>query len=53
MTKDQRQNIELGDVTVHNVGLLRKLNTVVFPVTYQDKFYNDVVKLGEFAKLGM
>ena len=31
--------IDLGDVTPHNIKLLRKVNTVVFPVSYHDKFY--------------
>ncbi|RWS04208.1 putative N-acetyltransferase san-like protein [Dinothrombium tinctorium] len=43
--------IELGDVTPHNIKLLRKLNQVVFPVTYNDKFYKDVLEAGELAKL--
>lgn len=42
---------ELGDVTQHNINLLKRLNQVVFPVTYNDKFYQDVVKAGELAKL--
>ena len=37
--------IDLGDVTPHNIKLLRKVNTVVFPVSYHDKFYK--VKFGE------
>ena len=28
------------------------LNQVVFPVTYNDKFYKDVLDVGELAKLG-
>ena len=31
--------IDLGDVTPHNIKLLKKVNTVVFPVSYHDKFY--------------
>jgi len=41
----------LGDVTPHNIKLLRKVNTVVFPVSYHDKFYKDVLEAGELAKL--
>lgn len=48
-----RSNIELGDVTPHNLKQLRKLNQVVFPVIYNDKFYRDVLEAGELAKLGM
>ena len=32
-----RRDTELGDVTPHNIRQLRTLNTVVFPVTYNDK----------------
>ena len=39
--------IDLGDVTPHNIKLLRKVNTVVFPVSYHDKFY----KVFVFVKL--
>ena len=46
-----RASIELGDVTPHNIKQLKKLNTVVFPVSYNDKFYIDVLEAGELAKL--
>ncbi|CAG9101061.1 hypothetical protein JYU34_013459 [Plutella xylostella] len=46
-----RPKIELGDVTQHNIKQLKKLNTVVFPVSYNDKFYKDVLEAGEMAKL--
>ncbi|EDW47404.1 GM21284 [Drosophila sechellia] len=46
-----RSSIELGDVTPHNIKQLKKLNTVVFPVSYNDKFYVDVLEAGELAKL--
>lgn len=44
--------IELGDVTPHNIKLLRRLNQVIFPVSYNDKFYKDVLESGPLAKLG-
>ena len=43
---------ELGDITVHNIKQLKRLNQVVFPVVYNDKFYKDVLDVGELAKLG-
>lgn len=55
----QKQNkkrmgvIELGDVTVHNLKQLKKLNQIVFPVSYNDKFYKDILDVGQLAKLGM
>lgn len=48
-----RGRIELGDITQHNIKQLKRLNQVVFPVTYNDKFYKDVLEVGELAKLGM
>ena len=47
-----RGRTELGDVTQHNLKQLKKLNQVVFPVSYNDKFYKDVLEVGELAKLG-
>lgn len=44
--------MELGDVTPHNIKQLKRLNQVVFPVSYNDKFYKDVLDLGPYAKLG-
>jgi len=46
-----RASIELGDVTHHNLKQLKKINTVVFPVIYNDKFYLDILDSGELAKL--
>ncbi|ODN03566.1 putative N-acetyltransferase san [Orchesella cincta] len=46
-----RPRIELGEVTVHNIRQLKRLNTVVFPVSYNDKFYKDVLQAGELARL--
>ncbi|XP_050316346.1 probable N-acetyltransferase san [Anthonomus grandis grandis] len=46
-----RASIELGNVTPHNIKQLKKLNSVVFPVSYNEKFYKDVLEAGELAKL--
>ncbi|XP_049964042.1 probable N-acetyltransferase san [Schistocerca serialis cubense] len=46
-----RSKIELGDVTPHNIKQQKRLNQVVFPVSYNDKFYKDVLEAGELAKL--
>lgn len=43
--------IELGDITKHNVTLLRRLNQSIFPVGYNDKFYKEILEAGELAKL--
>eukprot|EP00048_Salpingoeca_helianthica_P016534 m.232846 g.232846 ORF g.232846 m.232846 type:complete len:157 (-) comp18886_c0_seq1:34-504(-) len=44
-------HIELGEITQHNVRQLKLINSIVFPVNYTDKFYNDLVQAGELAKL--
>ena len=49
--KDKNTRIDLGDVTPHNIKLLKKVNQVVFPIVYHDKFYKDVLEAGELAKL--
>ncbi|OQR92283.1 acetyltransferase, GNAT family protein [Achlya hypogyna] len=33
-----------GPITTTNVGMLRVLNTVIFPVHYNDNFYIDIVE---------
>lgn len=43
---------DLGDVTPNNLGQVRILHKVLFPVNYGDNFYNDLLEAGEFAKLG-
>lgn len=43
--------IELGDITKHNIKLMRRLNQATFPVSYNEKFYKDVLEAGELAKL--
>uniref|UniRef100_A0A8C5DQF3 N-alpha-acetyltransferase 50 n=1 Tax=Gouania willdenowi TaxID=441366 RepID=A0A8C5DQF3_GOUWI len=51
-TNRKISRIELGDVTPHNIKQLKRLNQVIFPVSYNDKFYKDVLEVGELAKLG-
>ena len=45
--------VALGDLTPANIQQLKVINSVVFPVTYNIKFYKEVLEVGEFAKLGM
>jgi len=49
MTRQGR--IELGAITPHNIKQLKKLNSVVLPVSYNDKFYKDILGVGELARL--
>ena len=46
------QRIDLGEVTPNNIGQLKRLNSVIFPVAYSEQFYKNVLEVGEFAKLG-
>lgn len=53
------RRIDIADVTPNNVGQLRKLNSVLFPVRFSERWYKDVLeaqvadvsKFGEFAAL--
>ncbi|ETV70450.1 hypothetical protein H257_14112 [Aphanomyces astaci] len=45
--------IEFGPITTQNVGVLRVLNQVIFPVRYTDSFYTDIVSTPrELSKFG-
>lgn len=45
-------SISLDGVRDKNQMQLKKLNTVLFPVRYNDKYYADAIASGEFTKLG-
>lgn len=46
--------ISFASITPNNLGTLRKINGVVLPVKYSEKFYQDVLlpELEDFCKLG-
>ena len=45
--------ITFGGINENNVEQLRLLNETIFPVRYNDKFYNDILHmLPEFTKFG-
>jgi hypothetical protein len=46
-----RCNIELGDITQHNIQQIKRLNEAVFPVTYNERFYKDIADHSEFSKI--
>jgi hypothetical protein len=52
-TTTSTSRITLDDLTHQNVGLLKKLNTVLFPVPFSEKFYKESLTVGELAKLGI
>ncbi len=49
--KNAAFRVGLGDITPNNLGQLKRLNTVLFPVVYTASFYKDVLEVGEFAKI--
>ena len=44
--------ISLDGVRDKNIMQLKKLNTALFPVRYNKKYYADALASGEFTKLG-
>ena len=50
----QTSKITLGQVTEKNVGAFKMLNNSVLPVSYNDKFYADLVATPhDFTKMGV
>ena len=45
--------ISLDEVRDKNLMQLKKLNTALFPVRYNEKYYADVLASGDFTKLGL
>ena len=52
-TTSSSKTITLDDLTPQNIGVLKRLNKVLFPVPYSDKFYKESLTVGELAKYGM
>ncbi|KAF7981880.1 hypothetical protein HWV62_31451 [Athelia sp. TMB] len=52
-TTKKQARISFASITPNNIGTLRKINGVVFPIKYSEKFYQDVLlpELEEFCKL--
>lgn len=46
--KMKGSRIDLGAMTTHNIKQLKRLNQVIFPVSY-NKFYKDVLEVGELS----
>ncbi|KAF8520471.1 acyl-CoA N-acyltransferase [Hysterangium stoloniferum] len=48
-----RSDVSFASVTAANSGTVRKLNSVLFPIRYSEKFYKDIVapELENFCKL--
>ncbi|KAI0766474.1 N-acetyltransferase NAT13 [Irpex lacteus] len=45
--------VSFASLTPNNLGTVRKLNSVLFPIRYSDKFYHDILEaeVEEFCKL--
>ena len=54
MASRKPARISFSSITPNNLGTLRKLNSVLFPIRYSEKFYQDVLlpELEDFCKLG-
>jgi hypothetical protein len=46
--------VTFSSLTPNNVGVVRKLNSVLFPVKYAEKYYKDILapEVEEFCQLG-
>ena len=46
--------VSFASLTPNNLGTVRKLNSVLFPIKYSEKFYQDILlwDVEEFCKLG-
>ncbi|KAI9486664.1 MAG: hypothetical protein EXX96DRAFT_549993 [Benjaminiella poitrasii] len=51
ITVTENPHIALGNVTSETVPQLMDLHARIFPVIYGQKFYDEVLHLGELAKL--
>jgi hypothetical protein len=48
------QRVSFASLTPNNLGTVRKLNSVLFPVKYSEKFYQDILlpEVEDYCKLG-
>ena len=53
-TTKNRSPVTFASLTPNNLGTVRKLNSVIFPVRYSDKFYADILlpEVEDFCQLG-
>ncbi|KTW32067.1 uncharacterized protein T551_00749 [Pneumocystis jirovecii RU7] len=51
MQNSLKRRIDLADLTANNIGVFRTLHQVLFPITYNEKFYEESLNIGELAKL--
>jgi N-alpha-acetyltransferase 50 len=48
------ERVSFSSLTPNNVGAVRKLHSVLFPIKYGEKFYKDILlpEAEDFCKLG-
>jgi len=53
MSPDVLKKPSFASLTPNNLGVIRKLNSVLFPIKYSEKFYQDILlpDVEEFCKL--
>lgn len=53
-TKTPSARVSFASLTPNNLGTVRKLNSVLFPIKYSEKFYQDILlpEAEDFCKLG-
>ena len=54
-TANHSPRVTFSSITSNNLGTVRKLNSVLFPIKYGDKFYKDLLlpEVEDFCKLGV
>ncbi|KAA1476094.1 acyl-CoA N-acyltransferase [Dentipellis sp. KUC8613] len=52
-TKSHASRVNFASLTLNNLGTVRKLNSVLFPIKYSEKFYQDILlpEAEDFCKL--
>lgn len=54
-TRGKAPRVSFASLTPNNLGTVRKLNSVLFPIKYSEKFYQDILQpeVEDFCKLSM
>ena len=54
-TNNKSPRVTFSSITPNNLGTVRKLNSVLFPIRYGEKFYKDILlpEVEDFCKLGV
>ncbi|KAF8160821.1 acyl-CoA N-acyltransferase [Crassisporium funariophilum] len=52
-TSSTSRRVTFASITTNNLGTVRKLNAVLFPIKYSEKFYKDILlpEVEDFCKL--